>query len=402
MQREQIETLRRDTPGCSERLHFNNAGASLMPRPVIAAVIEHLELEARIGGYEAAEVQRERIEAVYASAARLIGCEPSEVALLENATRAWDAVFYAIKFAPGDRILTSRAEYCSNYMALLQVSRATGAEIVVIGDDGHGQIDLEELEDTVDERVALISLTHVPTSGGLVNPAEHVGQIAREAGSLFLLDACQSVGQLPIDVRSIGCDFLTTTGRKFLRGPRGTGFLYVDSRRIAELHPPFVEVGSGAWTATNGYTLKHDAKRFETWEASYALQLGLGRAVDYALELGPCRIWERVRTLAEGLRVRLAALDGVSVHDLGITRCGIVTFTTRDIDAPSLVAKLRDHAVNVDFSSIEDSRLDFEARRLKQMVRASLHYFNTEDEVERFCQLVERASRASHNRAGHG
>src|SRR5262249_13316058 len=274
-------------------------------------------------------------------------------------------------------------------MAFLQVSRATGAEIVVIGDDGHGQIDLEELEARVDERVALISLTHVPTSGGLVNPAERVGRIAREADCLFLLDACHAVGQMPIDVRTIGCDFLTTTGRKFLRAPRGTGLLYVDSRRIAELHPPFVEVGSGSWTTTSGYTLKHDAKRFETWEASYALQLGLGRAIDYALGVGLACIWERVRTLAGDLRVRLAGIDGVSVHDLGMTRCGIVTFTTRHIDTIGLVAKLQEHAVNVDVSSLEDSRLDFEARRLRHLVRASVHYFNTETEVERFCQLVE-------------
>jgi selenocysteine lyase/cysteine desulfurase len=380
--------VRIDTPGCRDRIHFNNAGASLQPRPVVETVIRHLELEARIGGYEAADAERERITAVYRSSARLVHCEPDEIALLENATRAWAAAFYSIPFAAGDRILTGRAEYCSNYMAFLQVARRTGAEIVVIGDDAHGQIDLDELRAQLDERVKLISLTHVPTSGGLVNPAAEVGRAAREAGVLYLLDATQSVGQMPIDVAEIGCDFLATTGRKFIRGPRGSGFLYVSRRRIGELHPPVVEVGGAAWTERDGYTLKEDARRFETWEASYALQLGLGRAIDYALELGLESIWARVRALGDLLRRELSEIDGVRVHDLGQTKCGIVTFTAAGVSAEQLHRGLSAQAINVDISKPEDTRLDFEARNLEPMIRASVHYFNTEDEVARFCAAV--------------
>jgi cysteine desulfurase/selenocysteine lyase len=383
-----IAAVRADTPGCRDRIHFNNAGASLQPRPVVETVIRHLELEARIGGYEAADAERERIAAVYRSCARLVNCEPEEIALLENATRAWAAAFYSIPFAPGDRIVTGRAEYCSNYMAYLQVGRRTGAEIVVIGDDPYGQIDLEELRLQLDERVKLISLTHVPTSGGLVNPAADVGRVAREAGVLYLLDATQSVGQIPIDVAEIGCDFLATTGRKFIRGPRGTGFLYVSRRRIAELHPAVVEVGGAAWTEREGYTLKEDARRFETWEASFALQLGLGRAIDYALELGIDSIWERVRTLGDLLRRELAAIEGIRVHDLGLTKCGIVTFTANGVSAEELQQGLSAQAINVDISKPEDTRLDFEARSLQPMIRASVHYFNTEEEIARFCAAV--------------
>ena len=383
-----IAAVRADTPGCRDRIHFNNAGASLQPRPVVETVIRHLELEARIGGYEAADAERERIAAVYRSCARLVNCEPEEIALLENATRAWDAAFYSIPFVAGDRIVTGRAEYCSNYMAYLQVARRTGAEIVVIGDDPYGQIDLEELRSQLDERVKLISLTHVPTSGGLVNPAADVGRVAREAGVLYLLDATQSVGQMPIDVAEIGCDFLATTGRKFIRGPRGTGFLYVSRGRIAELHPAVVEVGGAAWTERDGYTLKEDARRFETWEASFALQLGLGRAIDYALELGIDSIWERVRTLGEQLRQELAAIEGIRVHDLGLTKCGIVTFTADGVSAEELQRGLSTQAINVDISKPEDTRLDFEARSLQPMIRASVHYFNTEDEIARFRAAV--------------
>ena len=389
-----IEAARRETPGCEERIHFNNAGASLMTRPVIDTVIEHLELEGRIGGYEAADAEQQRVARIYDSAARLVNADPSEIALFENATRAWHAVFSALPFRAGDRILTGRAEYCSNYMAYIQVARATGAVVDVIEDDEHGQLDVARLASAIDERVKLISLTHVPTSGGLVNPAAAVGRVARAAGVPFLLDACQSVGQLAIDVEAIGCDYLSTTGRKFLRAPRGTGFLYVARERIEQLAPAIVEVGSAAWSSTDGYTLKPGAKRFETWEVSYASRLGLGRALDDALGHGLDAIEARVTRLAAALRAQLAELPGVTVHDLGRVKCGIVTFGHDDVGAEALKTLLAQRAINVDVSTPEDTQLDFEHRHLDPMVRASMHYYNTEDEIERFCDAVATAAAA--------
>ncbi|HEX6577110.1 MAG TPA: aminotransferase class V-fold PLP-dependent enzyme [Jiangellaceae bacterium] len=336
---------------------------------MVDTVVQHLELEASIGGYEAADAERDRIEAIYDSAAQLLNCRREEIALTDNATRAWQAVFYALPFSPGDRIVTGRAEYCSNYMAFLQISRRHGVEITVIGDDDDGQIDVSRLAEALDSRARLVSLTHVPTSGGLVNPAADVGRVARAAGVPFLLDACQSVGQMPIDVEEIGCDFLSTAGRKFLRGPRGTGFLYVRSEYLHRLHPAIVEVGSGAWAARDRYTLKSDARRFETWEASHACQLGLGRAIDYALDLGLDAIEARVTLLARSLRTRLADIPQVAMHDLGERQCGIVTFSVAGIDAPTTKALLAQRRINVDYSTAEDTRLDFEARGLTQCVR---------------------------------
>jgi cysteine desulfurase / selenocysteine lyase len=389
-----VETARRDTPGCGDRVHLNNAGASLMPTPVVDTVVSHLELEGRLGGYESADAEHDRIESVYASAADLLNCEPGEIALLENATRAWDAVFYSIPFEPGDRILTSRAEYCSNFMAYLQVSRRTGAEVLVIDDDEHGQIDIARLAEAVDDRVKLISISHIPTSSGLVNPALAVGRIANDAGIPFLLDACQSVGQMPLDVQAIGCDFLSATGRKFLRGPRGTGFLYVSKTRAEQLEPAFVEVGGSNWTSRDGYTLKQGARRFETWEVSYALQLGLGRAIDYALGLGLDRIWERVAWLGAELRAQLSSLPGVTIHDRGAVLCGIVTFTVDGTSADEIRRSLARGRINVYVSTIQDTRLDFEDRGLDQVVRASVHYFNTEDELAKLRDGVEALTAA--------
>ena len=181
-----LQRARQDTPGCEHVLHFNKAGASLMPRPVLDATIAHLQLEAQIGGYEAAERENDAIEHVYDATAALIGCSRDEIAIIENATRAWDMAFYSIPFKPGDRILTAMPEYASNYIAFLQVAQKTGATVEVIPNDPYGQISLEALRKAIDDRVKLIAITHIPTNGGLVNPVVEVGKVAREHGILYL------------------------------------------------------------------------------------------------------------------------------------------------------------------------------------------------------------------------
>jgi selenocysteine lyase/cysteine desulfurase len=379
---------RRETPGCAGVLHFNNAGASLMPTPVLEAVVGHLELEARIGGYEAADQAHDAIERTYDAAAALLGCAREEIAVVENATRAWDMAFYAIPFRPGDRILTAEAEYASNYIAFLQVAGKTGARVEVIPSDRTGQLSVEALGDMLDERVKLIAITHVPTNGGLVNPAAEVGRLARAAGALYLLDACQSVGQMPLDVNAVGCDVLSATGRKFLRGPRGTGFLYVRRAVLDRLEPPLLDLHAATWTARDRYELRDDARRFENWETNVAGKIGLGVALDYARGWGLGAIWERVRALADDLRVHLRALPGVTVRDQGAVRCGIVTFTLEGNDPTAIRDSLRQQGINVSISPAEYTRLDMEARDLAAVVRASVHYYNSEEEIVRFCAAL--------------
>jgi cysteine desulfurase / selenocysteine lyase len=391
-----VERARRETPGCEHVTHLNNAGASLPPQPVLDAVIAHLELEGRVGGYEAHEQNEAAIERFYGATTELIGAHPGEIAFSSSATRAWDMAFYGFPFERGDRILTAVAEYISNYIAYIQIAERTGVEVVPVPNDEYGQVSVDALRQLVDERVKLIAITHVPTNGGLVNPAAEIGAVAREAGIPYLLDACQSVGQLPVDVEEIGCDVLSATGRKYLRGPRGTGFLYVRSSMLERLEPPFLDMRAADWVEPDRYVLRPDAIRFEEWEQAYAAKAGLSTAIDYALGWGLDSIWQRIAALGESLRTRLGDVEGVTVRDLGAVRCGIVTFTVDGVEAGELKERLARERINVTVSPRSSTLLDSNARALPDLVRASVHYYNTDEELDR---LVETISNAAPRRA---
>jgi len=383
-----IRRARDETPGCARLAHFNNAGASLPPQVVTDAVIDYVREEALNGGYETAAASISKFAAVYSSIARLLNADAEDIAITDSATRSWQAIFYAIPFETGDKILTCRSEYASNAISYLQIAKKTGALVEVVDDDESGQLDVDDLKRRIDGNVKLIAVTHVPTQGGLVNPAEEIGAVAEAAGIPFLLDACQSAGQLDLDVRRIKCDALSGTGRKYLRGPRGTGFLYVHPRFRARFEPAMLDLHSAVWTSPETYEVDPTAKRYELWERSGALVAGLGAAVDYALSWGLPAIEKRVVALAALLRTELRKLDGVTVHDQGARQCGLVTFSVAGQSTARVKARLAEAGINVSTLSRESAQYDFTGRDLPELVRASVHYYNTEDEVARLCAVV--------------
>ncbi len=383
-----LDQLRAETPGTAHRTHLNNAGAALMSRRTLTAMTDQLELEATIGGYEATTRAQDQIEGTYVAMARLLGARREEIALFDNSTHAWSAGFYGVPLGPGDRILTGRDEYGSNVLAYLQVARRTGAELVVVPNDESGQIDLSALADLVDERTRLIGLTYVPTFGGLINPAAEVGRIARATGVLYLLDGTQAAGQFPVDMTELGCDLFCGTGRKFLRGPRGTGFLYVRSEALDRLEPPVVEIGSATWDGKRGFDWHDGAQRFETWERSGVNLVGFGAAVEQALELGMEAIGERAIGLGTRLRDQLAALPRVSTYDQGVRKGAIVTATVDGVASADVMAALTAADVNVTLTVPVDNPLDTEERGVHPLVRLSPHYYNTEAELDRAVEVI--------------
>jgi len=375
---------RTDTPGCTGLVHLNNAGAALVPRPVRDAVLGHLALEEELGGYEAAEAQVEPIRRGYADVARLLGANPRNIALVQNSTVAFAQAISAFDLASGDVIVTSRSDYASNQIMYLSLARRRGVEVVRAPDAPEGGVDPEAVRKLVARRrPALVALTWIPTNSGLVQPVEAVGRICREADVPYLIDGCQAVGQMPLDVGRLHCDYLAATARKFLRGPRGLGFLYVSDRILgAGAHPLLVDMHGATWTDTDAFELTPDARRFETWEFAHALVLGLGAAAHYALEVGLDTARDRARELAEYARGRLATVPGVRVLDRGPELCAIVTVAVAGRDTTDIKLELRRRGINTSSPHREDAVIDMDEKRAGSALRISPHYYNTREEVD--------------------
>ncbi len=386
------QSWREDTAAANGgRIHLNNAGASLMPRPVTAAIRQHITLEEQLGGYEAGDAAAADIEAAYDDVAALIGAHARNIAIVENATVAFNGALSAFDFATGDVILTTRNDYISNQIAYMSLARRAGVRIVRADDLPEGGVDPASMEGLIARhRPKLVALTWVPTNSGLVQDAAAVGTICATAGVPYLVDACQAVGQIPIDVKSLHCDFLSTTARKFLRGPRGIGFLYVsDGALAAGRQPLYPDMRGAAWTTANEYTLVADAKRFENWEFAYALVLGLGEAARYAMRVGVAEGGAYAAELATYLRGCLAEMPNARVLDRGANTCAIVTVHFPGHRAQDIMMSLREEAINTTATFRGYAVLDMDEKQVPDALRISPHYFNTRRDIDLTVRALE-------------
>ncbi len=382
---------RADTPGVTARVHLNNAGAGLMPAPVLSAIQSHLGLEATVGGYEAADLAAPAIADAYQAVGELIRAPASNVAMVENATVAVAQALSAFDWQPGDVVVTSEADYVSNQLMLLSLAARRGIEIVRAAELPEGGVDPSSVEALVrTRRPVLLLLSWIPTNSGLVQDAVAVGAIARQHDVPYLLDACQAVGQLGIDVGKIGCDFLAATGRKFLRGPRGIGILYVSDRILAAgRYPLFIDLRGGTWTNPDRFEPVPGARRFENWEYAYALVLGLGAAARYAIEAAAAGALEATAAVAAYARRRLPAIDGLRLLDRGHRPAAIVTASVPRCSPADLVAGLREAGINTSWFPRSAAVIDMDRKGIAAGWRVSPHYYNTEAEIDRLVEVAD-------------
>jgi selenocysteine lyase/cysteine desulfurase len=386
-----LRRWRMDTPAADAgRIHLNNAGASLMPVPVLEAVQSHLKLESTMGGYEAAEAVAPDIAQTYERIATLIGAAPEQVALVENATAAFAQALSTFDFKAGDTLLTTRNDYISNQLMYRSLAERRGLRVERANDLVEGGVDPDSMRALIEQlQPKLVAVTWVPTNSGLIQPVEAIGALCAEYGVPYLVDGCQAVGQLCVDVQRIHCDFLSATGRKFLRGPRGTGFLYVSPAMLAQgRYPLLVDMRGARWVEADRFELFETARRFENWEYAYALLLGLGEAARYAQDIGLPIIQNRVTELAAYTRARLGALPGVRVLDRGQNLCGIVTAEVAGHDARDIVQHLRAEAINTGATLRESAVIDMDDKRATSALRASPHYYNTKREIDIFVSAL--------------
>ncbi|HEX3767033.1 MAG TPA: aminotransferase class V-fold PLP-dependent enzyme, partial [Puia sp.] len=318
-----------------------------------------------------------------------IHAENDEVAIVENASMAWGLAFNGIEFQKGEVIITSEMEYVTNLLGFINAEQTQGIQVKVIPNDEEGNFSLQALEEAITPETRLIAITHIASTAGTVLPVAEIGKIARKHNILYLVDACQTVGQIPINVKEIGCDILSATGRKYLRAPRGTGFLYVRKEVQDTLKILFMDGHTAQLINENSFEIRKDARRFELFEKNRALTMGLGRAIEYALEIGVGRIWQRIQFLAGVMRRQMSEIDGITVHDNGYQKSGIVTFTVDGVGSSHVRAALSEKKIHVSVGLAKSTLIYMNRKSLTTVVRASIHYYNTEEEINRICEALE-------------
>lgn len=386
---EEISQFRLDTQGVQNKIHFNNAGTSLPPEIVVKTMIHYLEEESIRGGYETEAKYLEELENLYPLVAKFINADREEIALVENASMAWGIAFQGIHWEKGDEIIVSEMEYSTNVLGFLNAKKRFGIKIIKIDQDPEGDFPLQDLEKAIGPKTKLIAMTHIGSGSGSVLPVNEIGEIAQKHHVLYLLDACQTLGQIPINVKEIGCDFLSVTGRKYMRAPRGTGFLYIRKGIQDYLNVYFMDGHSVVGIEEDEYKPREDARKFELYEKNRAIQLGFGKALEYASRIGMDRIWERIQMLSTLFRLELSKLDKVEVQDSGGVKCGIVTFTVQGMDSQDIKTKLAENQINVSVGNTKSTLYYMNKKHLKNVVRASIHYYNTEEEIQTFCRVLE-------------
>ena len=371
-------------------IHFNNAGSSLSKKIVLSEIYNYLALEKRIGGYEAQDLEHKKLEKFYTNVSKLINSDESEISFLTNSTLAWNLVFNSIPLKKTDNIIIFENEYSSNYISILKRRRLFN-KLLVIKIKKKGLVDLEDLEKKINADTKLLSVNHIASQCGNVFPVKKIGEIlkSKNKNAIYIVDGCQSIGQIKIDVKNINCDFFTASGRKYLRGPRGTGFLYMKKSITNKIDPIFLDMSSSNIDKDNRIVTRISSRFMENFEHSPALKLGLSTAIEQSLVIGIKNINKRIIKLSEYFRSKVLSNKNLVLMESKDSLSGINTMYFNGNDVSDIFKHLSKLGIRTYISNEKTSTLYFKKIKKKNILRISFHYFNTKKEIDCLVKVLD-------------
>lgn len=376
------------------QIYLNNAGAGLMANETYEAVASYLHLERKLGAYCVATQKKVLLETFYTNAAQIINASsPTEIAFMDSASRGWNMVIYGSQLHAGDKIVTLSSEFGTNLIILFDYAKQINATVRVVQCNEQGEFSIDEIEDELRNGAKLVAISHTAAQGSIVNPVEEIGRLAKKYGAIYVVDGCQAVGQFSVDVQKIQCDAYVTTGRKWLCGPRGTGFLYI--KDFSLFRTPQLDLASAYLVFDDDFNVKgvnvrKDARQFELWERSYANMLGLATALDICLKQGIDNISARIQVLAN--KLRLSAQTNPNFHLLGkpVSISGVLGFYLKDYSKEEELKNVFiRHNIGISMMSDWDCPLYFPKNGATQIFRLSPHYYSDFSSIEKVCKIIE-------------
>lgn len=375
--------------------YFNNCGAGLMSPQTLNVIENHLRREIAVGAYRAAQESRIPMEEFYGRVARLLNAaSPNDVAFMDSASRAWNMALYGAELRPGDRVLTLSSEFGTNVLTLFHRARQVGASVEVIQCDAEGHFAMDDFAAAIAKGARMVAISHVVAHASIVNPVHEIGQLTNRYGAIYLVDGCQGVGQISVDVEAIQCDAYTGTGRKWLRGPRGTGFLYVKSS--APFRTPHIDLSAadlviGKDGQVVGVEVRTDARQFELWERSVAGMLGLSSAIGEYLAMQPGYVTDRIQTQAD--RLRAVVSDNPHLRLLGRrqSESGVIGFYLTEPKREGVVRENIERAgLGISTMSSWDCPLHFPQNGATTIFRLAPHYYTDESSMIAACEVLSQ------------
>lgn len=372
--------------------YLNNAGAALMSEKTYNIIMSHMKLEMELGAYQAAQSVKSEIEQFYLNAAKLINANSvDEIAFMDSASRGWNMAIYGLRMSAKDTIITLSSEFGTNLITIFDKAKKANANVKILNCDINGDFSLNELEECLKKGAKFIAISHVVAHGSIINPVEEIGKLAKQYGCTYIVDGCQAVGQIPVNIDMLNCDAYITTGRKWLRGPRGTGFLYIN--KMAEIDTTQLDLASADLIFDKDLNIsdiqiRNDAKRFELWERSIANVLGLSNAIQESFFHD---------SMLNNMRNHVNLIRSEIIDNRNFTLIGkekseslIIGFYLNNPEKESIVERsFKDVDISISTMHDWDCPLHFPKNGATKIFRIAPHYYTDEDTIQLTCKAIE-------------